>query len=174
MIPLAYPSQDLSWSVGLPGKTSPLGALGAAEYRVIAVDKDQPDDGFALSPRPGDTVGIDVPIDTSVTVPTQVYTYDTTQRQWGQQAIVPSGATTGSGPFPLQWVTVQVPSLGWWAVGAPLASAGCLTGSILNAGALVVGAVVRGTGCNGLPRDERHRYHLGARDLLPRPSGGRK
>ena len=156
MIPLAYPASggapDLSWSLGLPGLTSPADLLGAAEYRVYAVDPGGTSgaDGLALGIRTATTppISISVPLYTAPTGTPTVTTYSTATATWATDATVTPGALVTASP--LQWVSMNVGHFGWWGVTAAPTPTGCLTGTVQQAGVGVSNVMVHAVGTNGL------------------------
>jgi hypothetical protein len=148
MIPLQYPAfpadagDDLSWAVGLPGVATPPGLLGAAEYRVVKSTGGS-DDGEVLSLHSGAHVSIAVPVYAGPSGSASAYSYSTTTGAWTPETPTVSGVQDG-GP-PVEYVTMQVPHLTWWAATNGATASTCVTGS-LQAGGPIANALVHGVG----------------------------
>ena len=158
MIPLAYPVNagvpDLSWSAGLPGAVSPAGLLGAAEYRVWGVSPSNPDVILRVHDPVNHPVGIAVPVYAAPrSAQVVAYSYSSSAGAggtpgWTSESTVP-GSLQDAGA-PLQYVTIQVPHLGWWAATNGVTPTTCVTGTLQAGGSPLPNVVVRGGGVNYL------------------------
>ncbi len=156
IIPIGFPlnsdsATDFTWALGLPGASTPLTTIGAAEFRVVDDATNEP---LAITANDTSVVATIATWKLASTTTYAPYAYSATAGSWGPAP----GATLGNavkemhGNTPaINTVDLQhVEQLGWLSVTSAGAPTTCVTGTITAGGSPAPGVWVHTTGLNYL------------------------